>query len=135
MKVMSKRIALCALCFVVFALAYSGPSYAGLAAKTSAYLKEIGIDPESPDVKLAADDVISNREGTKDVSLDSLAAFRDQQGGRRFIATRSFIHRYMADQNTPFPKAHYDVAYLTDTEQHVIYCQIAKGLGAKIDGC
>lgn len=68
------------MCFVVFALGYSSSSYGGLAAKTSAFLKEIGIDPESPDVKLAADDVINNHEGTKDVSLDRLAAFRDQQG-------------------------------------------------------
>ena len=68
-----KQIALCALCFVVFALAFSGPSYAGLAAKASAFLEEINIDPESPNVKLAADDVTSNHEGTKNVSLNSLA--------------------------------------------------------------
>ncbi|MDE2264804.1 MAG: hypothetical protein KGL29_02800, partial [Alphaproteobacteria bacterium] len=77
----------------VFVTAAIIPSYADVTPATAAFLKEIGIDPASPDVTLAADDVVSNKD-IQNVSLNSLAAMRDQEGVKRFIATRAFIHRY-----------------------------------------
>ncbi len=120
---------------LAFAVAAFNASYAGVATSTAAFMTEIGIDPASPDVQSISQDVVSNKD-IQAVSLDSLAAARDQEGVRQFIATRVFIHKYMVDTTTPFPSTElYNVLYLTGTERDFIFCQISKGFNASSPGC
>jgi hypothetical protein len=122
------------LAFVFLAAAII-PSYADVTPATAAFLKKIGVDPRSAKVTAIADDVVSNKD-VQGVSLNSLAAKRDEEGIKRFIATRDFIHKYEADTNTPFPStALYDGLYLTKPELHFVYCQLAKGFNAKDPSC
>ena len=111
-------------------VAMIGPVYADVSVGTAAFLKEIGINPASADVISISNDVVSNKD-VKDVSLNSLAAKRDEEGVKRFIATRAFIHKYEADSSTPFPPEKvYNTTYLTRPEQDFVFCHaIAKGFG------
>jgi hypothetical protein len=102
------------------------PSYAGVSAGTAAFLKEIGIDPRSPDVVSVAGDVVRNK-GVQDITLNSLAAKRDEESVRRFIATRAWIHKYMVDTNAPQPSSsYYDTQYLTKAEKDFVFQQVEK---------
>lgn len=73
-------------------------SAAELQPKTSAFLRELGVDPGSTSVMAVSGDVVAGK-----YSLDLLAAKRDEDGVKSFIATRNFIRAYMQDTKTPFP--------------------------------
>jgi hypothetical protein len=120
---------------LLFAGVLIGPAHARLSASAAAFLNEIGVDPASADVKLVSNDVVSN-DDVQGVSLTSLAAKRDEEGVKRFIATRVFIHKYMKDTNTQEPSAAlYDTQYLTKSEQNFMFCQVAKGMNVSQPGC
>ncbi|HLL28874.1 MAG TPA: hypothetical protein VKT73_14650 [Xanthobacteraceae bacterium] len=88
---------------------------ASVSPETAAYLKEIGIDPGAPDVIEVSQDNVGA------VSLDSLAAARDETRVRRFIYTRTFMHRFLADpDNVRIEPDKYDIAFLTPDEVNLI---------------
>ena len=82
---------------------------------TAAYLQEIGIDPNAPDVVEVSQDEVGV------YSLDSLAAQRDETQVRRFIYTRTFMHRFLADpDNVRIEPDKYDISFLTPEEVKLI---------------
>lgn len=102
---------------VLCLLLLAAPARAELSPKAVEYLNEIGLDPESPAVKTAAEDRVPGREG-KPVSLDELAQRKNASAVRKFIATRNFLRAYQADENTPIPSADaYEASYLTAEER------------------
>lgn len=110
--------------FIALVLAF-GLSTAAMAAelqpKTVAYLIELGFDPKSPTVTDIAGDVV------KDQSLDTLAADRDRQGTRRFIATRNFVRKYRKNTATPFPPRElYNTSFLTSEEVKFVSAEIVR---------
>src|SRR5712691_10072670 len=79
-----------------------------LQPKSVAFLKEIKIDPKSPDVATIVNDEVGK------YSLDAIASKRSEDGVRAFIATRNFVRKYRQDTRTPFPKTDlYVIYYLT----------------------
>ena len=104
------------------------PAHADVTPGTATFLREIGIDPTSADVASIAKD---DANGT---NLNSLAANRDAQGVKRFIATRVFLHKFLIDSNTPYPPPDlYDVQYLAKAEQTLIANHIKKEFGVAPD--
>lgn len=100
---------------------------AALTQTTAQFLTEIGISPDSADVQLVARDVVRSK------SLDTLAARRDEDGVRRFIATRAFIHRFRQDSSTPYPDGDlYQISYLTAAEKAYITQKIQESWGVKV---
>jgi len=98
-------------------LAFAPAARAELSPQAAGFLKEIGLDPDSPRVKAVADDSIVDRQG-KRISLDELARRKDAPAVRRFIATRNFLRDYEADTNTRIPAAEdYESSYLTTDER------------------
>jgi hypothetical protein len=88
---------------------------ARVSAPTAAYLQEIGIDPNAPDVVEVSQDAVGA------YSLDSLAAGRDETQVRRFIYTRTFMHRFLADpDNVRIEPDKYDISFLTPEEVKLI---------------
>ena len=95
-------------------------AHAELSPKAVEYLKEIGLDPESPPVKAVAEDSVPGHEG-QPINLDALAQHKNALGVRRFIATRNFLRAYRADQNTRIPAADdYESSYLTAEEKAIV---------------
>ncbi len=91
---------------------------------TAAFLKEIGLDPKSPEVKAVSDDSVTTKSG-KIKSIELIAAKRDEDGMRRFIATRYFVHQYRKDPKTKFPPTDlYDTSLLTPDEVQFILMQM-----------
>lgn len=88
---------------------------------TAAYLQEIGIDPNTADVVEVSQDEVGA------YSLDSLAAHRDETQVRRFIYTRTFMHRFLADpDNVRIEPDKYDIAFLTPEEVNLIADELNK---------
>jgi hypothetical protein len=88
---------------------------------TAAYLREIGIDPEAADVIEVSQDAIGA------VSLDSLAAARDETKVRRFIYTRAFMHHFLADPDkVRIEPDKYDIGFLTPEEVNLIADELNK---------
>ena len=88
---------------------------AQVSQQTAAYLQEIGIDPNAPDVVEVSQDSVG------EITLDSLAAERDEAKVRRFIYTRTFMHRFLADsKNLSIEPDKYDIAFLTPDEVKLI---------------
>jgi hypothetical protein len=85
------------------------------------YLQEIGIDPKAPDVVEVSQDSVGA------YSLDSLAAERDETQVRRFIYTRIFMHRFLADpDNVRIAPDKYDISFLTPEEVKLIADELNK---------
>jgi len=94
---------------------------AGLQPTTAAFLQELGINPNSPEVTAVANDQADK------YSLDSLAAKRDEDGVKRFIATRNFIRKFHQNPKTPQPPADlYNMYMLTTAERAEINDYLAK---------
>ena len=97
----------------------SAPPLQGETARVSpqaaAYLQEIGIDPNAPDVVEVSQDAVGA------YSLDALAAERNETQVRRFIYTRVFMHRFLADpDNVRIEPDKYDISFLTPEEVKLI---------------
>jgi len=89
--------------------------------ETAAYLQEIGIDPNAPDVAEVSQDTVGA------YSLDALAAERDEVRVRRFIYTRTFFHRFLADSNNlHIEPDKYDIGFLTPEEVNLIADELSK---------
>jgi hypothetical protein len=94
---------------------------ARVSPEAAAYLQEIGVDPNAPDVIEVSQDEV----GT--YSLDSLAAQRDETQVRRFIYTRIFMHRFLADSdNMRIEPDKYDISFLTPEEVRLIADELNK---------
>ncbi|MBI5247845.1 MAG: hypothetical protein HY923_11770 [Elusimicrobia bacterium] len=103
--------------FVFAALAlFAAASASALSPETETFLKGLKIDPQSADIQAIAADVVANDEG-EEVSLDTLAAKRDEMGVKRFVATRKFVKAYMKNTKTPFPERKlYEISFLKPNE-------------------
>jgi hypothetical protein len=109
-----------ALFLFLFLLPAATSAGAELSPPAIAYLKEIGIDPESAAVKAVADDTVPDRQG-KPLDLDALALGKNAADIRRFIATRNFLRAYQADPATRIPAADdYESSYLTPQEKAIV---------------
>ena len=94
---------------------------ARVSPEAAAYLQEIGIDPNAPDVVEVSQDAVGA------YSLDSLAARRDETQVRRFIYTRIFMHRFLADSdNVRIEPDKYDISFLTLEEVKLIADELNK---------
>jgi hypothetical protein len=110
---------LAALISVIFLAA--APVLADLAPATSGYLKEIGLDPQSPEIESVANESVLMRNGGI-ASLDALAKQKkSKQEILRFVGTRRFVRAYRENPDTRLPAAdEYDAAYVTDEEKAII---------------
>jgi hypothetical protein len=96
-------------------------SAAELQGKSIAFLKELGLDPASKQIT----GIINERVAS--YSLDALAAKRDEDGVKAFIATRNFIRKYQQNTKTPFPPDDlYVIRYLKPEEAQFISAQLIK---------
>jgi outer membrane biosynthesis protein TonB len=94
---------------------------ARVSPEAAAYLQEIGVDPNAPDVIEVSQDAVGA------YSLDSLAAGRDETQVRRFIYTRIFMHRFLADSdNMRIEPDKYDISFLTAEEVKLIADELNK---------
>ena len=106
-----RRIILIALLFFGVTEALAG----GLQPNTVAFLQELGFDPASKQIALIADDQVG------EYSLDALAAVRDHNGTKAFIAMRNFVREYLENSKTPFPPPTlYWTQFLKDKEVDAI---------------
>lgn len=92
-----------------------------LAPETEAFLVKAGIDPKSPQVRMADEEgPVSTiyRDEEKEFSLDSLAKEGAKNGIKAFVAARDFIRKLkMNFAGTPSPKEGFDALYLTPDER------------------
>ncbi len=89
--------------------------------ETASYLQEIGVDPNAREVIEISQDSIGA------VTLDSLAAERDETKVRRFIYTRTFMHHFLADpDNVRIEPDKYDIGFLTPEEVNLIADELNK---------
>jgi hypothetical protein len=112
-----RRILLSALLFFAVTEAWA----VELQPKTVAFLKELGFDPATKQISLIIDDQVGK------YSLDALAAKRDEDGVKAFIATRNFIREYQQNTKRPFPPDElYVIRYLKPEEVQFITAQLNK---------
>ena len=117
------------LVLVVLAL-FCAVSASALKPKTVAFLKELGYDAKSAQIKAIAGDSVTTDKG-KVKSLDTLAAKRDEEGVKRFIVTRTFVKAYMKDTKTKFPdREYYETSYLKEDEVQFILAELKKPFAA-----
>ena len=94
---------------------------------SAAFLRELGIDPESEQITNILDDQMGAWSIGFPYSLDSLAAMRDENGVQQFIATRNFVRKYMKDPKTPFPPHEfYQTEFLKEDEVQFILNELKK---------
>jgi len=92
-----------------------------LQEKSVAFLKELRLDPASKEIAGITDDQVGS------YSLDTLAAKRNEDGVKAFIATRNFIRKYRQNTKTPFPPDDlYVIRYLKPDEAQFISAQLIK---------
>lgn len=123
------------LAFAVLAVGLFSASASAMTPETAAYLRSIGLDPESADV-VAVDSegpVMTSYDGdASEFSLDSLAAQKKKNGISSFIGTRTFIRRLKENfAGTPIPKVNYDPMYLTPEERGQVGRKFASGMIVK----
>lgn len=89
-----------------------------LSPSSISFLREMGLDPSSPDVLAASRDDING------VSLESLAADRSRKEVTKFLATRAFIRAFEKDSRAfrakPTYPPNYDGEYLSLNEQTTV---------------
>lgn len=107
---------------IAFLLVGVAPASAGeLQGKSIAFLKELGLDPASREITGITSDQVAS------YNLDTLAAKRDENGVKAFIATRNFIRKYQQNTKTPFPPDDlYVIRYLRPDEAQFISAQLIK---------
>jgi len=106
--------------FFLFGYLFSSTAWAELSPKTVEYLKEIGLAPDSEQVKAVADDRIQMRNG-EIASLNELARKKMRYDIMRFIRTRNFLQSYARDSNTRLPATDdYEAAFLTPAEKALV---------------
>lgn len=91
-----------------------------LQPKAAAFLEEMGMDLKSAQVTAILGDEVVPREGVP-ITLDSLAAIRNEDGVKQFIATRNFVRQFQQDTKTRFPPREvYQTRYLKPDEVQFI---------------
>lgn len=107
---------------LIFAFGLSAAaSAAELQPKSIAFLIELGFDPKSPKIT----DIVNDQVGER--NLDNMAAERDKDGVKRFIATRNFVRQYRKNTKTPFPsREFYETRYLTAEEVTFVSAEILR---------
>lgn len=104
--------------------ASSSSAASSLQPATASFLKELGMDPRSSEIRAVASDSVTTASG-KVKTLDSLAAKRDETGIKSFIATRSFIRAFEKDSKADFPDDElYNILYLTSSEKAYIAAKL-----------
>ena len=100
------------------------PQAEALSPQAAEFLRSIGLDPNSEAVRIAdADGQISviYHGDPKNFSLEGLAAERQTNAVKQFVAMRSFIRRLKADYaNTKFPTVDYNPDYLKPEERALV---------------
>jgi len=119
-----------ALSLIFLALALPAKA---LSPEAEEYLKTIGFDPASEDVRLAeAAGEIQTSFMDEDVtySLELLAAGKKKKNQlTNFITTRAFMARLQKDFNgTKVPAKNYEALYLTTEERQMVGRKIAMSL-------
>ncbi len=113
-----------AFLLAAFALLLCAPARAALSSQAEAYMKSIGLNPQSKEVMLAdADGVIETtyENDPAEYSLDQLALGKKKNGLMAFIGTRVFIARLKKDfATTNIPTVNYDPLYLTVDERALV---------------
>lgn len=106
---------------ILFLIVAALPVLADLTSSTSGYLKEIGIDPQSPEIEGMAEEKVTMRGGGV-ASIDEFAKQKkSKQEILRFVSTRRFVKAYRENPNTRLPAADdYDAAYVTDEEKALV---------------
>jgi sulfur carrier protein ThiS len=99
-------------------LGLTTPSLAAMSPKTAAYLKQLGINPNSRAVVTVENDVVPNKE-YGNLTLDSLAAANDRHGIVAFIHTRNYLRAFRVNVNANEP-SDYNIMYLTPAEKKYI---------------
>lgn len=111
------------LALSLFVLALALPAKA-LTPESAAYLKTLGFDPESEDVRLAdqsGDVETMNLGDPVTFSLESLAAGKKKNQLTNFITTRAFVERLKKDfAGTTMPKKNYEVLYVAQAERSMV---------------
>lgn len=111
------------LALSLFVLALALPAKA-LSPESADYLKTLGFDPASEDVRLAdqSGDVESMNLGEPiTFSLESLAAGKKKNQLANFIVTRAFVERLKKDfAGTTMPKKNYEVLYVSQEERKLV---------------
>lgn len=92
---------------------------AELQEKSAAFLKELGIDPTSREVRLIINDQVGK------YNLDALAARNSELDVKRFIATRNYIRKFKQNPKTPQPYD-YEVRFVKPDEVEAIKKEIIK---------
>ncbi|UPT73134.1 MAG: hypothetical protein M0D55_14720 [Elusimicrobiota bacterium] len=113
--------------FLFVALAMiAAASASAMNPATETFLKEIGLDPQSAEIQAVQADSVTTKTGVVK-TLDSLAAKRDEDGLRRFVATRNFVQQFRQNPRTKFPPAElYDTSLLTPGEVSYILAELKK---------
>ena len=106
---------------ILFLIVAALPVLADLTSSTSGYLKEVGIDPQSPEIESMADEKVAMRGG----GVASIDEFAKQKKSKReilrFVSTRRFVKAYRENPGTRLPAADdYDAAYVTDEEKALV---------------
>jgi hypothetical protein len=101
---------------LTLALLAAATAASALTPETEAYLRGIGVDPQSPDVRIAEEDGVVRttfEDLPREFSLEALVQEKKPNGVKAFIGTRAFIRRLRQNYaGTPFPDANFDAMYL-----------------------
>jgi len=99
---------------------------------TIGFLRELGIDPESAEVRAVINDQGGLAPDGRPFSLNTIAALRSAGGVQGFLATRNFIYKLRRDPKTPFPPHDvYQTRYLNPDEVQFIRTALAGKLQPK----
>lgn len=94
-----------------------------LSPQSLEFLTRIGLDPASPDVTAASQDVIG-RESLENVIRKELAIDGEGEEVKKFIVTRKFAREFPKRPTHVFPPE-YEARYLTPAEQTMVGRYIA----------
>lgn len=112
-------------------LSIPGPALA-LSPPASAFVRALGLDPDSDAVRVA--DADGDIEGQvmgdpETFSLERLVRENRPTAVRQFIATRWFVHQLKADfAHTPLIRDGYNSAFLTAEERQLVGRKVAMSL-------
>lgn len=126
------RVALPVLVLVGLLLALRPLPASAMTPAAAAFLRSVGLDPDSAPVRTAdADGEIQGQVmGDPEVfSLERLARESRPAAVKQFVATRWFIHQLKADfDHTPLLKDGYNASFLTSEERQLVGRKVATSL-------
>lgn len=115
----------------LFALLLSMPA-AALSPQAESYLRSIGLDPASEEVRLAeqAGEIQTTyMDEPVTFSVESLASEKKKNGLIRFVATRAFIAKLKQSfDTTSIPEKNYESLYLTGDERALVGRKVAMSM-------